>query len=66
MEIQMKLDDIESILSPGFGADLDHDVILVSQRSFSVDEVVAELRQESLMVRKKSFGISMAISEDFH
>ena len=66
MELQMKLDDIGSILSPGFGADLDHDFILVSQRSFSVDEVVAELRQENLMVRKKSFGISMGISEYFY
>ncbi|PAV66366.1 hypothetical protein WR25_09531 [Diploscapter pachys] len=46
--IRMKLSNIKKILSPGFGENLDHDVILVSQRSFSVDEDVTKLRQENL------------------
>ncbi|PAV76933.1 hypothetical protein WR25_18744 isoform B [Diploscapter pachys] len=53
--IKMKLANIEKILSPGFGKNLDHDVNLMLQRSFSVNKDVAELRQENLKVRKKNF-----------
>ncbi|PAV56223.1 hypothetical protein WR25_15676 isoform B [Diploscapter pachys] len=53
--IKMKLANIKKILSPGFGQNLDHDVNLMLQRSFSVNKDVAELRQENLKVRKKNF-----------
>ncbi|PAV60182.1 hypothetical protein WR25_18521 [Diploscapter pachys] len=46
--IKMKLSNIKKILSPGFGENLDHDVSLMLQRSFSVDEDVAELRRGNL------------------
>ena len=46
----MKLSNIKKILSPGFGENLDHDVSLMLQRSFSVDEDVAELRRGNLEV----------------